>query len=299
MNYIIIDLEFNNLQDILTYDKYFYEKYPSISNEECPNEIIEIGAVKLDKFMRVVETLKVFIKPTIYPILNPRITEITGIGEENLKEGLNFRQAMDKLVSFFGEEPIICSWAKDDIAGLVTNSYFHNYEDLSWMKKYIDIQEYYTKVFAEKKSPSLKNALDKLKIKVNENKLHDALYDAEYTAEVFKRIFNARIIKNYIVEDIVNMPSIVIRDFSNFNLDGEKIKVKCPKCTSEVDLELPLKLFNWKFWGLGYCGTCKSKLFQEVVIKKTLNGENIYDNIIKIVDDVEYENFTYKYKHIG
>ena len=48
---------------------------------------------------------------------------------------------------------------------------------------------------------SLKNALDELKIKVDKSKLHDALNDANYTAEVFKRLYNNKIVKNYIVKD--------------------------------------------------------------------------------------------------
>lgn len=296
MSYVVLDLEFNNMRDMTSFVG--AENNSSINvNEQCPNEIIEIGAVKLDRFLKVIDKFKVYIKPTVYSVLNPRIKEITGITEEHLENGETFNAAIDKLGAFVGEDSIICSWAKDDISELIINSNYHKYTSLEWIKEYLDIQEYCTKVLAEKKSLSLKNALDKLKIKVDEKKLHDALNDSVYTAEVFKRVFNARVIKNYIVKDIVNMPSIVIRDFSNFSIDKSRVELQCPKCKDEVELEMPLKLFNWKFWGLGYCTNCKSKLLQEIIVRETIKGDKVYSNTSKVLDDVEYEDYFYKYKH--
>ena len=46
-----------------------------------------------------------------------------------------------------------------------------------WINNYLDIQEYVTKILGFRKSLSLKNALKALKIKVNEDSLHDALND--------------------------------------------------------------------------------------------------------------------------
>ena len=297
MNYVIFDLEFNNMREITKYFKNFFIEYPWATNPLCSNEIIEIGAVKLDKYLKNIDTLKIYIKPQIFPMLNPRITEITGITEIELENGLSFNDSIDRFREFVGDDTVICSWAKDDISELIINANYHSYESFEWLKEYVDIQEYSTKILAEKKSLSLKNALERLKIKIDESKLHDALYDAICTAEVFKRVNNTRIIKNYIVRDIMNMPSIAIRDFTDFNLDKNMTTLKCPKCNEEVELEYPLKLFSWKFWGLGFCGNCSSKILQESIVKVTLKGDNIYSNISKLLDDVEYADYTYKYKN--
>lgn len=299
MDYIVLDLEFNNMRDIADYYPDFYDKYPELKENECPNEIIQIGAVKLDRYMKTVDTLKVYVKPVIYEILNPRIKEITGITEEELQKGVSFAEALDKLAVFSGEDSIICSWAKDDVAELIRNSQYHNCINLSWLKRYLDIQEYCTKVLAEKKSLSLKNALEKLRVKVEESELHDALNDAVYTAEVFRRKFNSRVIGNYIVEDIINMPSIIIRNYENFSLDASTLDYKCPRCKSEIEMEHPLRLLNWKFVGLGYCSSCRSKVLQEVVVRITIKGDEVYDNKMTIIDDVEYSDYSYKLKQIS
>ena len=83
------------------------------------------------------------------------------------------------------EGDIICSWAKDDIAEIIRNANYYGYDDLSWIDNYLDIQEYVTKILGYRKSLSLKNALKALKIKVNEDLLHDALNDCIYTCLLY------------------------------------------------------------------------------------------------------------------
>ncbi|MDW8800513.1 exonuclease domain-containing protein [Clostridium sp. A1-XYC3] len=301
MQYIIVDMEFNNLRDIEECYPNFYTEYGKILDkaEECPNEIIEIGAVKLDGQLRTLETLKLYIKPTIFPIINPKVKEITGIGEEDLKEGIPFLEAIDKLRSFIGEDSILCSWAKDDVVELIRNANYYKYGSIEWISSYLDIQEYCTKVLALNNSISLRRALDRFRVKVDENKLHDALNDSVYTAEVFRRCFNSRAVKNYIVEDINQMPAVVLRIDENFKLEEGKTEFRCPRCKREVNFEYPLRVLKWRFVGVGYCERCKSNIMQEIVIKKNLVGEEIYKNTNKILNDEEYRNITGRLEKIS
>ncbi len=296
MGFVILDLEFNNMRGISHY-------YPELTLEEiekdCENEIIEIGAVKYDVYMKEQGSFKCYIKPTIFSILNPKVKEITGITEEILEEGITFQEAMESFKDFCGDGNTLCSWAKDDIAELIINSKVKNYNQLHFINKYLDIQEYITKVLAHKKSLSLKNALEELRIKVEEERLHDALYDAICTAEVFKRLYNSRVIKNYIVSDVYNMPAIMIRDFKDIEIEDNLTEISCPRCHIEAERENPLRLFSWRFLALGYCPKCRSRLLQEVVIKKTLSGEKVYTNVTKIIDESDYINYSYKFKKIG
>lgn len=297
LNYVIIDLEFNNMREIKELHPSFYEENPEILEYKCPNEIIEIGAIKLDRTMKETDRLKIYVKPVIYKFLNPKISEMTGIKEADLESGKGFKEALHKLGSFIDEDTIICSWAKDDVAELIRNADYHGCSSLDWLKGYIDLQEYCTKVLAEKKSISLKNALNKLRIKVLEEELHDALNDAVYTAQVFKRIYNDRAVKSFIVKDIINMPSIMIRDYENFKLEEEKIELKCPKCGITVELEYPLKLFKWRFIGLGNCNNCKSKILQKIVIKQTLAGDKVYLSNNRLIKDIEYIELVDRFEH--
>jgi DNA polymerase III epsilon subunit-like protein len=296
MAFIIIDLEFNNLEGIHKYYPNIMEDYPSLENIDLDNEIIEIGAIKLDNYMKPLKEFKAYIKPSVIPVLNPKISEITNITEENLEKGLSFQAGMDKLSEIIDDGDIICSWAKDDIIEIINNAIYYKYENLNWLKNYLDLQEYSTKILAKKKSLSLKNALEELKIKVDNNKLHDALNDAVYTSEVFKRIYNSRVLKNYIIKDIYNMPAVYVKNLKEYKLDKEKIKCKCPKCNIKIDLEYDFTPMKWRFLSLGKCPKCDNNIMNEVIVKKTFTGEEVYNEVSTIIDEIEYMNYSYKIK---
>lgn len=298
MGFIIIDLEFNNMQNITRYFPNIYHEYTYLRQLTVQNEIIEIGAVKLDKFMKKTDEYKAYIRPSIFNVLNPKITEITGIKEEQLIGGVSFEEAMDGLEDFVEEDNIICSWATDDIVEIISNSNYHNYKSIQWIKKYLDIQDYCTKMLGHKKALGLKSALEELKIKLDKKKLHDALNDANYAADVFKRLYNGKMVKNYIVDDVYNMPSIRVKDLKNYNVNDINVDFKCPKCINNVDVEYPLALFNWRFLSMGNCPKCNNKLLQEIIVKKTLTGEITYKNMVSSLDDIDYMNFAYKFKRI-
>ncbi len=167
MAFIIIDLEFNNLNGINKYYPDIFNENPDLKDIQIENEIIEIGAIKLDKYMKPLGEYKAYIKPSIIPVLNPKVLEITKISKEDLDSGISFEEGMDGLRSLIDEDDIICSWAKDDIIEIMSNAIYHKYEDLKWLKNYLDIQEYSTKILAHKNSLSLKNALEELKIRID------------------------------------------------------------------------------------------------------------------------------------
>lgn len=294
MAFIIIDLEFNNLNGINKYYPDIFNNNPELKDMQIENEIIEIGAIKLDIYMKPLEEYKAYIKPSIIPVLNPKVLEITKISKEDLECGISFEEGMAGLRAMIGENDIICSWAKDDITEIITNAVYHKYDDLKWLKNYLDIQEYSTKILAHKKSLSLKNALEELKIRIDPTKLHDALNDAVYTSYVFKRIYNSRIVKNYVVKDVYNMPALEVKNLQEYILDESKVNEICPKCKVCIDVEYPLKPISWRFLSLGICPKCNSKVINEVVVKKTFSGEDVYNEMSTIVNEVEYINYTYK-----
>ena len=67
MNYIVLDLEWNQSSD----------KF----NRECglPFEILEIGAVKLNKKMKIIDQYDELIKPQIYHTIHYITTKIINI----------------------------------------------------------------------------------------------------------------------------------------------------------------------------------------------------------------------------
>lgn len=299
MGYIIIDLEFNNLKNIDKYYDNFFEENKELKKAGLDNEIIEIGAVKVDKYMKIVNTMKAYIKPVVFPMINPCITEITKINMDLLnKEGIPFDSALDKLKDMFEEGDVLCSWAKDDIAELIRNAKYFNYNSLEWLKSYLDIQEYASNVLGHKKALGLKNALDELRVKIDNNKLHDALNDSIYTLEVIKRIYNPRIIKKYIVNDIYNIPAIHVKELANIQIEEDSLKLICPKCKKKINLETTIRLFQWRFVAIGKCPKCNSNILCEIIVKETLRGEKVFTEINSILKNEAYLNYMYKFEKL-
>lgn len=294
MGYVIVDLEFNNLSSITKYYPKFYDENKELRNINLDNEIIEIGAIKLDKYMNEVDTFKVFIKPVVFTSMNPKITEITHITDNMLKEGKSFTEAMDEFVKFVDKDNILCSWAKDDIAGIIKNALYHEYDIEPYLDKYIDLQEYCTKMLAKKKSLSLKNAIEELKINISNDKLHDALYDSICTAKVFKRLYNSRGIKKFIIEDVYNAHVFAVKGLRDRVLDFSKIDMKCPHCGMELKIYHDFRLMNWRFAALCVCSKCNSKILKEVKVIESLKGEELYSEVNTFLNEDQFLSFYYK-----
>ena len=297
MAFIIVDLEFNNLSGIHKCIPNVYNEYPNLKKLDLVNEIIEIGAVKLDAHMQPCEELKVFIKPSVIPVINPKILDITKIDIRDLENGVHFIEGLNKLRDMVSDGDIICSWAKDDIAEIIRNANHYCYNDLSWINNYLDIQEYVTKILGFRKSLSLKNALKALKIKVNEDSLHDALNDSIYTAHVFKNVYNARAIKRYIIEDVYKMPALEVTSLEGIELNYDKINQICPKCKKKIEIDYPVSVVGWRFICLGTCTKCNSRILDELIVRKSLCGEEIYKEVATVIDEYDYLRYENKLKH--
>ena len=86
MNYIVLDLEFNQAFPFKSGKKVE-------PNPECPFEIIQIGAVKLNERFEQLDSFNCMISPQIYPRLHPFVEKITGIRPKMLTGQPHFPEA--------------------------------------------------------------------------------------------------------------------------------------------------------------------------------------------------------------
>lgn len=179
MNYIIFDVEFNHS----------FEK--NRDNEILlPFEIIQIGAVKLNRDLNQIATFNKLIKPTYYNTIHPYIKELTGIVEADLRNVEDFKVVFSEFLEFIGDEPYItCTWGNSDIKELYKNIKFHNIKSFPYPQSYIDIQEGASKYFRLKRGQKigLKRAVTNLNLTSSED-FHNAFKDALYTSKVFKKL---------------------------------------------------------------------------------------------------------------
>lgn len=183
MNYIVLDLEFNQPYN-------FRSGKRTVLDPQLPFEIIQIGAVKMDDSFNITEKFNYFIKPQVYHRIHPIVEKLTGITLDKLKNGDNFLGAYRSFTNFIGtEEAVLCSWGIDDIKSLFRNILYHKCDQTQITKKYLNIQGFATKYlnFEAGNSIGLKSAVELLNIP-EESQYHDALNDAYYTALVFQLV---------------------------------------------------------------------------------------------------------------
>ena len=157
MEYIVLDLEFN--QDFTLAE----------SRKACRScfEIIQIGAVKLDGDLNETGKLRRFIKPVIYPEINPFVTELTGITTQQLGSEEFFPEVYKEFVRFAGgSDTVFCVWGMADMKELYRNIEYHKLDSKLLSKRYINLQPYAALHFklSQKKLLKLKTAAEMLDI---------------------------------------------------------------------------------------------------------------------------------------
>ena len=111
MNYIIFDLEFNQGFDRLN--------NKTVSNAKCPFEIIQIGAIKLDSELNILDTFSSYIKSEIYKDIHPFVKKMTGITNSNLKNAPSFKEVYEDFLKFIGiKNSIFGTWGTNDLKEL-------------------------------------------------------------------------------------------------------------------------------------------------------------------------------------
>jgi len=223
MNYIVFDLEFNQGYK-------FGKEFQNITNPECPFEIIQIGALKLNENFETIGTLDLLIKPEIYTKINPFVKELTGITMEDLYYGKSFKEMYEELKEFLTDDKsVLCVWGVADIKELFRNIKYHGLDDNVIPTDYIDIQSYASKQFNCSKGIciGLASAAKLLNIPI-ESEFHNAFNDAYYTTKVFKLIYSEDIkTKVYDPHDLTKSTRLPAKnykiDFDNLLKQFEKM----------------------------------------------------------------------------
>lgn len=302
MEYIVIDLEWN--QSPLGRET---------GNKLLPFEIIEIGAVKLDRDKNIISKYSEFIKPQVYNEIHYKTKEIIHIDMTDLYYSDEFSKVIKRFFEWCGEEVIFCTWGSMDLTELERNMNYYNITGyIDKPIKYYDIQKLFS-IFHEKKDNPrmLEYAVDFLDIK-KERSFHRALNDAIYATYIFQTIDTEFAKKNYSLdyfhnpktkeEEIKlvydNYSKEISMEFENKEtalLDKDVRSTICFKCGKKAIKKIRWFSTNSKTY---YClANCKEhgNLIGKIHIKKTLDDKIYMIKTLKIVSDDE-ANFIKKKK---
>lgn len=184
MHYIVLDLEWN----IPTRQ---VKQVPAAVVKAMPQEIIEIGAVKLESTLELTDRFFIDVKPRYYTELNEHVREITRREPESLLQGQPFPHAA-RAFQEWCEQPksspyIFCTWSNSDSNPWMSNLTLYGMH-LDPSPVFLDVQRLYALAKGELSTQrSVAYALEDLQI-LAEHPFHCALNDAYYTGLLMQKV---------------------------------------------------------------------------------------------------------------
>ncbi len=278
MNYIIMDLEWNNA----------YLK----SAQKFVNEIIEIGAVKLNENLEIVDTYSELIKPVVSKKLRARIKDLTHITNEEIFSGMPLKDAVSQLEDWVGEDAVVMTWGDTDIRTLQTNfKYFLKKDNITFIKKYADLQRY-CQCFINMENvqqAGLSYAAECLEIDAEKYPHHRALDDSLLSAECFVKVYNKEKLNEFIKvcnDDFYSRLAFkpyVIKNMNDPLIDKNLFNCFCDICGEKVKVIKKWKFTNQSFRGVFYCENCDREFRVNLRIKKYYDRLDIKRNYSEII----------------
>jgi inhibitor of KinA sporulation pathway (predicted exonuclease) len=150
------------------------------------NEVIEIGAVRINAYGEVKGFFSKLIKPVVNPVLSGFCKKLTGIRQEQINTADNFVKVMDQFQEFIGygeDSYTFFSWGNNDKSFLSTNCELHDL-DVDWLDPFVDMHKKYLSLNGNKKKSGLKHIVESEGFEF-EGDQHSAYIDAYNLSKVF------------------------------------------------------------------------------------------------------------------
>ena len=181
MYYITLDLEWNQA---------YAQQSIAVQKRLCcrlRGEVIQIGAVKLDRNLNLCGSYSVIVKPKYFKKLHRHVSELTGITQDQMNQGIPLPEAAEAFRKWCGEDFAFLTWGPDDIPMLKENLNAHGISG-DWLESTYDLQLIFNRELNDgKKQRSLEYAMEHFGIPMT-LPAHDALNDAYFTALVAARL---------------------------------------------------------------------------------------------------------------
>ena len=177
MNYVVLDMEWNQPWPGSPSSK-------KVLPVQIRGEIIQIGAVRVTGDRQVADEFQIMVKPKYYRHLNRRVSKLTGIKENQLRdEGVPFPEAIGQFRDWCGEDIVFLTWGFDDIGILRENLQLFGIET-DWTERWYNAQMIFNaQTDGSTSQKALKTAMEIFGIEAT-RPAHDALGDAYHTAQI-------------------------------------------------------------------------------------------------------------------
>lgn len=177
---IFIDLEMNTTDTRL------------VRRKKLKNEVIEIGAVRMDDAFHPLDRFRIFVRPQYNGVIERKIYKLTGISNGAVSDAVSLPEALDALEAWCGSDGYeIYAWSTSDLCQLRKECGFKGIDSvfLDEMVQWHDFQEDFRQMLGEKNILSLSNAVHRAGLEP-EGSLHDASWDAYNSARLMETAYS-------------------------------------------------------------------------------------------------------------
>ena len=296
MHYIIMDLEWN----------YAYAH----KLKGFINEIIEIGAVKLNEELEIVDTFSSFIKVQIGKKLKGKVKRITNITAQDLESGKPFTQALAEFRHWVGEgDCLTFTWVDGDIRVLFDNyKYLNGISFIPFLKKYADLQAFFHKAH---KLPTttqigLSTAAEKLEIDVSAFDIHRALGDSLLSAEIFSKSFDAELLEELTLDcdqkfyDRLSFKAYIISRLDDPDIKSEAMYCVCKICKIRAEQVDEWAYKNKYFHSEFHCKECGTDYEVRIRFKKHFDKVTVHKRYrTKVAPDESAQDDALASREVG
>ncbi len=163
-----------------------------VSTYPHKNEIIQIGAVRMNEDYEILDTFSTYVKPR-YGKVDRFIGTLTGISERTIKDAPDIEDALLGMLQWIGDdEAVYYSWSQTDYYQIRNEIQCKCHEDDRWaglldQANWIDYQKILGNRLEASNPLKLSEALDLAEIDT-EGHLHDGADDALNTARMISKL---------------------------------------------------------------------------------------------------------------
>lgn len=154
-------------------------------------EIIEIGAYKVDRYGEVLSYFSSFVRPVIHPQLSLFCKQLTSIEQQDVNRASEFPAVVEDWqdwIGIFDEDYVLAAWGAFDIKQLRADCRLHRMEE-DWLDSNINLKKQYAEIRGLRKPRGLRAAVDKEGFEFT-GEQHRAIDDAQNLVKIFRKLLD-------------------------------------------------------------------------------------------------------------
>lgn len=288
MNYIILDLEWDSA--------YFTKEKRFI------NQILQIGAVKLDEGFNIIDTFEQNIKSSVSKKVTGRFAKLTGITTEKMLGGMPFAEAVDRYNEWAGSGTVTMTWSDSDLYTIKENEESLLSDKKFAIEKYLDLQKFVQgemrlNGYEDKNQISLGDAAELFGISTEDYELHTAKDDSLVCQRLLKKCYNKErfnaLIRNTADPEFykrLRFKPYAISDLNDKHIVKSALEFSCDVCGGKARRLTQWRYRNRWFAAKFECRSCHRRFSGRVSFKKTYDDVRVRRKVCELKPKTEKNN---------